>query len=645
MKRLHRGRAWWLIGLTLVVAAVGRAQTPVPDVEACADRDPLRRPFFGDIHVHTAYSFDASTQDTRNTPADAYRFAKGEKMRIQPYDEAGRPMRQVQLERPLDFAVVTDHAELLGETHICLTPGVPGYGSLICRIHRNLPGLAMQLISGRTMVMKSRWGICGDDGAFCHEKARNIWQAIRDAAEDAQDRTPACRFTSFVGYEWTATVGTGGNLHRNVVFKSARVPDLPVSWVETPSAAHLWDELETRCIEGLAGCDALTIPHNSNLSRGRIFATPALETPDDVDQPIDAALARRRARFEPLVEMMQHKGDSECSAEWATSDEACGFEALPYDSFGAKFSFLVPKQAPTRNMFVRDALLQGLLQQEELGANSLKFGVIASTDTHIAAPGLTREKDHPGHGGAGMGANEIQAMGFPDDLEYNPGGLAVVYAEENSRAALFDAMRRRETYGTSGTRPTVRFFGGFDYPADVCSRSDLVATGYAGGVPMGGDLDSAAARKRGAPRFIVSALRDPGTPDTPGTPLQRIQIIKGWVEEGEVRERVIDVAGGANQASVDLRTCAPLGTGHDSLCTRWVDDDFDPDAPAFYYARVLENPTCRWSQYVCNDAGVDCSDPATVPSGLLGCCSEEHRPVIQERAWTSPMWYTPAASP
>jgi len=232
----------------------------------------------------------------------------------------------------------------------------------------------------------------------------------------------------------------------------------------------------------------------------------------------------------------------------------------------------------------------------------------------------------------------FQIPPYPDQALYNPGGLAVIWAEENSRDALFEAMQRREAYGTSGPRMIVRFFGGWDYPDSLCEGEDFVAQGYAAGVPMGGELST-----RGdaiAPRFAVSALRDPGG-GGPSTPLQRIQIIKSWVEGGVGHERVYDVAGGASEAAVDLATCqaTPESRGHDRLCRIWQDPDFDPAAPAAYYARVVENPSCRWSQYVCNAHAVDCDSGA--PSELAACCDPDVPRVIQERAWTSPIWYTP----
>lgn len=611
----------------------------------CADFDPFRRPFFGDTHVHTAYSFDARGQDTRNTPRDAYRFARGEAMGIQPYDGEGNATRTIRIDRPLDWTMVSDHAEFLGEVQICRDPSTWSYWHPACWAHRNWETGNRVMLAAYGLILKRRWGgICGDGDEACFEASRTVWEDIQAAAEEAYDRSPSCAFTSFVGYEWTASVGEGSNLHRNVVFRTAAVPDLPRSWIETPTAMDLWDHLEEECVESVEGCDAITIPHNSNLSSGLMFETARLAD-TTVPGPIDLDEAERRPRWEPLVEMMQHKGDSECdsfASEIWSDDEACGFEKLPYDRFGAMATDVVEVQSPAATNFVRDAWKQGLRIEEALGANPFKYGVIASTDTHIAAPGLVAEKDHPGHGGAGRGGGAAAADAFPDEFEFGPGGLAVLWAEENTRDSLFAAMQRREAYGTSGTRPIVRFFGGWEYPDDLCARPDLVAQGYGRGVPMGGDLPAAPPGAT-VPRFVVWAAQDPGNFDEDTTPLQRVQIIKGWVEGRELREKVIDVAGGPNGASVDLATCEPRGSGHPSLCTVWTDPDFDPRHRAFYYVRVLENPTCRWSQYFCNDAGVDCANPDSVPDGLRACCSAEHRRVIQERAWTSPIWYAPPA--
>tara|TARA_R110002049_G_scaffold307952_1_gene510333 strand:- start:2255 stop:4207 length:1953 start_codon:yes stop_codon:yes gene_type:complete len=650
------------------VTGLAKQAVPAPpfvrteDREPCSDYTPQRRPHFGDFHVHTAWSFDASSQDTRNKPADAYRFAMGGALGIQPYDENDAATRTVKLDRPLDFTAVTDHAEFMGEMRMCATRGAPGYWHPVCIAHRHVPQLSFYTFAALGMAYKFRWGFCGEDNQVCYDQAADTWRDIQRATEDAYDRGSDCNFTSFIGYEWTASGETGQNLHHNVIFRNARVPERALSWIETPSQVQLWDYLDRECVAGKPGCDAVVVPHNSNISGGLMFEAARVSNKDVPADPVTAAEAERRARWNKLFEVMQHKGSSECDSRlpvWS-EDEYCDFELMGYDRFGGKntgqtrfadFDWLSPFMGedtipvttpPTEANFLRYALKKGLRQQAELGANSFKFGLISSTDTHIAAPGLAMEKNHPGHGGAGMGAREGVPPGLPDELEYGPGGLAVLYAEENSRDALFAAMQRREAYATSGTRPVLRFFGGWDYPRSLCSASDQVAQGYAGGVPMGGDLPPAGPAGN-APRFLVSASMDNGTPEYPGSALQRIQLVKGWYAAGEVHERVLDVAGGDNGATVDIHTCEASGGGHRQLCSVWQDTDFDPAAPAFYYARLLENPTCRWSQRICAEAGVRCDNPASIPEGMENCCASEHQKVIQERAWSSPIWYVPPA--
>ena len=624
-----------LSALTLLCVAPARAAELTEQREPCAATDPLRTPYFGDTHVHTGYSQDASTQGTRTTPRDAYRFARGHAIAIQPWREDGSSLRSVKLDRALDFAVVTDHAEQIGEVHVCKTPGAPGHDSLVCMLYRGWPRAAFFVMNAAYSSGGERFGFCGEQGTRCLEAAQHVWRDTQAAAEEAYDRSAACRFTSFVGYEWTSGVDNGKNLHRNVIFRNSHVPALPASVMETgPNAARLWEALERECVQGTPGCDVLTIPHNSNLDGGLMFQSARA-----IGGEIDASEAKLRARWEPLVEVMQHKGDSECLLGGDTTDEACGFEKLPYDNFGGRYA-LVGAEAPKRSQYVREALKRGLALEAQLGANPFRYGLIASTDTHLGTPGFASERTFVGHGGAGASSPSALPPGLPDALEFGPGGLAVLWAEANTRDALFAAMQRREAYGTSGTRPAVRFFGGFDLPADLCSDPEFVAKGYAHGVPMGGELRAAA--QSPAPRFAVLATKDPGSRGEPGSDLERVQIVKGWLDaHGALQERVLDLAGGANHATVDPRTCQQSGHGQVRLCSVWQDPAFAASERAFYYARVLENPSCRWSQRICVAKRVDCEKPETIGDGLEGCCAPEHRPSIQERAWTSPIWLSP----
>lgn len=622
------------------------------DREACASQNPLRNPYFGDLHVHTAVSFDAARYGTRSRPRDVYRFARGEVLDLPPYDADGNATRTIRLDRPLDFAAVTDHAEFFGEVNICLDPTSPGYDGATCRSYRegdpSVPDWGE--LTNLLFMPGLRTRLCRTEPALCGARAATVWEEIQDAAEEFQDRSSSCAFTTLVGYEWTGS-SAGTNMHRNVIFRGRSVQRVPVSYLDATTAEQLHDRLRATCLDTGTPCDLISIPHNGNLGGGRMFVPMA-----DDGTPWTRERAEARARIEPLVEMYQHKGSSECvppgiDDPLVSEDELCRFEM--YHPFlcgapgadpsacagacdGGGIGFLGTCVGP--NDFARGTLRTGLVELARVGANPWPLGFIGSTDTHLAAGGAVQEQGYPGH--AGETEDEpIEQLNLPTNaLTYGrtggPGGLAVVWAEENSREALFDAMRRRETYATSGPRIIARFFAGWAYPADLCDRGDQLQTAYDGGVPMGGELG---ARPMGAsPIFFVSALRD-----ALGAPLQRIQIIKGWLEGGETHERIYEIAGDpANGASVDESTCTPTGAGFDALCTTWTDPEFDASLPAFWYARVVENPTCRWSRYACNAQGVDC---ATTREGdpFYACCDPNIAHTIQERAWTSPVFYVP----
>ncbi|MCK5769653.1 DUF3604 domain-containing protein [Algiphilus sp.] len=627
----------------------------------CLGFDALRNPYFGDLHVHTTYSLDANTQGTRLTPHDAYRYARGEPLGIQPYDADGNALRTSQLARPLDFAAVTDHAELFGEVDICTDPELAGYDSVECRYYRRnpqsaftlfnlfavgLPDLSRLPISDLPLITRlpligadgtvPRMPFCGLGGERCLEAAKTPWRDTQAAAEAFYDRSRDCAFTTFVGYEWTGAP-LSNNLHRNVLFRSAAVPEQPPAYQEFPEPELLWAALDERCRDE-DGCDFLTIPHNSNLSAGLMF-----ETVDKDGNAYTAEVAAERRRNEPLAEIYQHKGSSEClnTAGAGMQDELCGFEILPYNNLtGDRFGGF-NTGPPVPQDFLREALKEGLAQEAAIGENPFRYGFIASSDTHLATPGLVAEDGFPGHGGAGMPAIDTLPAGLTDLVEYSPGGLAVIWAEENTREALFAAMERREVYGTSGNRPVVRFFGGWDLPDNQCGSGDFAGIGYDRGVPMGAMLPGPPA-DAGAPAFAVAATRDPASG---AEPLQRIQIVKGWIAGGEKHEAVYEVAGDpTNGAGVDLQTCETRGSGFAQLCSVWRDPDFDPQQRAFYYARVVENPSCRWSHRQCVAAGIDCADPDGVPDAYAGCCDASIPDTIQERAWTSPIWYRPEPS-
>lgn len=619
-------------------SAPAPAATPAPR-EACAHHEPLRQAFFGDLHTHTAFSLDALFRGGFQTPDDAYRFARGEPIGLSPVDDAGQPTRRAQLDRPLDFAAVTDHSEWLGEVAVCTDATGAVYDTPACRGLR--PGfteddraawLADFSVPGRGPA------ICGEDWARCRDGLATAWSETRAAAERHYDRSSACSFTTFHGWEYTRAPERSMT-HRNIILRNEITPELPISWIDAADPEDLWTRLKERCNDNGSGCEALSIPHNPNISNGRLFTLDW----GDASLGDQRAAAALRAEMEPLVEMMQAKGASECRrGMWGVvggNDALCDFEQARFiddepppdceDGVGA--GALRGEGCQSRLDFARYALIEGLAQEARLGVNPLQLGFIASTDGHNGAPGDTDEYAYQGHNSnddADLNAR-LTASSYVPHRRRNPGGLVGVWAEENSRDSVFDALQRRETFGTSGVRIQVRLFGGWRLP-DLCASREMIAEAYETGVPMGEVLPPREAAA--APMLFVTALADPGTRDFPGTPLQRIQIIKGWVgDDGRFHEQVVDVAGGENGADVSRNTCAREGSGAGTLCAVWTDPKFDPTRSAVYYARVLENPSCRWDAWQC----------AALPgSDRPAACFEEDIPwKIQERAWTSPIWY------
>lgn len=651
------------LAMSCIAATTSLAQGPPPwnRTEAragCSQFELLRSPYFGETHVHTQYSSDAWVAGALGTPNEAYEFAKGAPLGLPPLDAFGDPTRSAQLKRPLDFTIVTDHAEQFGEVQMCQDPGSAGYNEIQCTDMLDLiseipfPPPPAPLPDVRVLNFllayltnpPNPFSWCGPDRVDCLSAAAPIWADTQTAAELHYDRTAACTFSTFIGYEWTAG-GTNtpvgpATYHRNVVFRNEFVPDAPISFIEEHQIQGLFAALESECLDAGLGCDVLTIPHNTNVSVGVTFAPL-----NDDSSPFTSSDAAQRRTMEPLVEMINHKGESECQPGVGTSDELCGFEK----TYRPVTFSLAPNTDPAAYKplsFIRNALKEGLAQEESLGVNPYNLGFVGGTDTHNSTPGLVNEEEWGGKGHNGLrdhSPDYLLSEFPPSGMPTNPSGLAVVWAEENSRDALFAAMRRRETYATSGTRPLLRLFAG-DFKGDVCAAGDLVEQGYRRGVPMGGEIGDL--RKGKSPQFAVLAVKDPGGGGgggAPSTPLQRVQIIKGWIDDlGFAQEKVFDVAGNAaNGATVDESTCTPAGAGSDSLCTVWEDADFDPSQRAFYYARVLENPVCRWSTHLCNSLGVDCDDLPSVPPNYAACCNPLWPKTIQERAWSSPVFYRP----
>jgi hypothetical protein len=660
-----------VVGCLALAASASAESLPferTEEREPCERFDPLKRPLFGDLHVHTSYSFDSYISSQRNDPSAAYRYARGEPITLP--DEDGEQTVEARIQRPLDFTSVTDHSEFLGQINVCTTDASRvGYWWPHCVMTRS-SHFWTQLLAANWWTSLGVMGKEAGEKSFactlsdCDAAHVQTWQLIQQAAEAHYDRTSSCSFTTFVGYEYT-DAPNAFNMHRNVIFRNENVTRTAISTYDTGSYnfPKLWSLLREQCIDAGTGCDVLAIPHNPNLAGGLMFRDPETR-----------AEASDRVFFEPLVELVQHKAASECRFDRlagrgvATEDELCDFEQVVADNLTmlgsvhgevrTETAAPVPVDEFARRNMVRNVLKDGLALERSTGTNPFVMGFIGSTDTHSATPGGAEEDNYVGH----LGRRDAGYRNVQDHLYSNPGGHAVVWAEENSRDAIFEGMRRKETYATSGTRPVVRFFAGSELDTELCGTPDMIERAYQQGVPMGGRIAGGS-----APRFLVSAWKDPGSEGHPGTDLQRAQIVKGWIDDaGNTHERVFDVAGEPdNGATVDPASCAPIGAGAADLCTVWQDPGFDPQQSAFYYVRVLENPTCRWSTLQCQAAGVnpfadDCearaadATAAARERGAQGdvwgkCCIAEqdepfYSPVIQERAWTSPIWYDAGGS-
>jgi hypothetical protein len=589
--------------------------------------------YFGDTHHHTANSGDAFMAGNRLTPEQAYRFARGEEV----VSSTGVPAK---LSRPLDFLVVSDHAEGLG---------------LMFQVYEGNPAFMQDpVLIGWNKAMKEGGKAAADaaNDVTSRQAQGTLPPAVKDPKvvgpimktvwmqylETAEKYNEPGRFTAMIGYEWTSVPG-GNNLHRNILFrdnKDKAEQIMPFSAWQSEDPEKLWEWMVK--YEQKTGGRMLAIPHNANLSNGRMF-----EQTDFAGKALTKDYAERRARFEVLQEMMQTKGNSETHPLLSTADEFADFGVAgwEYGNLTLEDKPLSRQMMPTN--YLRAGLLRGLEHEASLGANPFKFGFVGGTDVHNSLSAIEEDNFYGKHvhqEPSPIRWEHVSKQGFGKTRytwHYTAAGYAAVWATENTREALWDAMYRKEVYATSGTRLTLRFFGGWDFkPADARGAA-LVDAGYTRGVPMGADLPRPAGAAK-APTFMVAAMKDPQ-----GGNLDRIQIVKGWLgKNGVGQERIFDVVwGNADRRKVDRRgQVPPVGDtvdvatatwtdtiGDPELSATWTDPDFDPAQKAFYYARAIEIPTPRWTAYDQVRFGIKMSPDVPM----------KH----QERAWSSPIWYTP----
>jgi hypothetical protein len=590
-----------------------------------AGRQYPDRVLFGDLHFHTNLSPDAGLIGTSLGPSDGFRFARGEKVT----SNTGQP---VQLVRPLDFLAITDHAEVIG-----LATSLQNSDPLLLADPwgRHIYDLFNSGQQGRMQAFAEILQIAeaGDVNPFSSEAlTKSIWA---DVIATADEYNQPGIFTTFTGFEWTFTP-QGDNLHRVVIFADGAdktSQTVPFSFFDGPSPEQLWSYLQN--YESLTGGRAIAVPHNGNLSNGLMFSDRQFD-----GGPMTAEYAARRIRWEPIHEVSQMKGDEETHPLLSPDDEFADFERW---DVGNIFGTAPKTPEMLQYEHARSALRLGLKLGRDLGVNPYKLGMNASTDTHTGLS-TSREENYFGklahtEPSADRFNREVVPAADPSlrivTAQESASGMTAVWTRENTRKAIFDALTRREVYATTGTRIRVRVFGGWDFAADDIFAPDFVAKGYRNGVPMGGELWNAPAGK--APGFMVQALRDPD-----GANLDRVQIIKGWLDaNGETHEQIYDIAvSDGRQIGEDGRARQPVGTSVDiptatyrnsigaaSFAAYWSDPEFNPAEDAFYYVRVLEIPTPRWTTYDAAFFGVPLPD--MVP------------PTIQDRAYTSPIWYTP----
>ncbi len=617
-------------------------QPTLPGATYVSHRAPeARHAYFGDLHLHTAMSFDAWSFGTKTTPEEAYKFARGETVMIQASqinrEETENLSGMIPAKRawPLDFMAVTDHSEFMGVANQFDDPNNPLSKSPLADVVAKDPHQVFVMVAHQ--IEKTAGGPSADLNA---EKAMSdTWGRQIKAAND--NYVPG-KFTTFVAYEWTSAPD-GKNLHRNVIFNADRAPQ-PFTSAQSARPEDLWTFLEK---VRAGGIDVIAIPHNADASDGLMY-----DWNDSDGRPISEAYAQRRLMNEPLTEIAQNKGVSDTVPEISPNDEFANFER--YDHLISRPSI----KSKVDGSYVRQALGRGLVLLNRVGTNPYKYGVVGGTDIHN---GLSTT-DGNGVGGAfgvtpsflptGDAAkrmlqiipmparldSDADAAGKPHGnqktLEVGTGAITGVWAEENTRNAIYAALKRKETFATSGTRIRVRMFASSSYPAGLMARPDWVKTAYASGVPMGSDLPAATRLK--APTLLLQAIKDPD-----GANLDRIQVIKMWREGDSYKERIFNVAlsGGRKEDpktgrapavgdTVDMKTGKYANTvGAPTLSAQWTDPTFDPKRAAVYYARVLEIPTPRWSTHlaIVNHLPIPTSVPATV----------------QERAWSSPIWFTP----